>query len=136
VTAAPDESPRPQLFRVALHVTEIETAVLCYELVLGLRGDRVGSGRCYFPCDGAILVCVDPDLEGHGAGAGPNTAHTYFAVDDLDACFDRARRAGCELVDEPKTRAWGERSFYARDPFGNPLCFVDARTRYTGSAPA
>jgi len=29
-------------------------------------------------------------------------------------------------------RPWGERSFYAHDPFGNPLCFVDATTIFTG----
>jgi hypothetical protein len=26
------------------------------------------------------------------------------------------------------TRPSGERSFYAKDPFGNPLCFVDEQT--------
>jgi uncharacterized glyoxalase superfamily protein PhnB len=28
-------------------------------------------------------------------------------------------------------RPWGERSFYLRDPFGNPLCFVDETTVFT-----
>jgi hypothetical protein len=32
-------------------------------------------------------------------------------------------------------RPWGERSFYAYDPGGNGLCFVDAKTLFTG-APA
>ena len=30
-------------------------------------------------------------------------------------------------------RPWGERSFYAEDPTGNPLCFVDDRTLFTGT---
>ena len=30
------------------------------------------------------------------------------------------------------TRPWGERSFYVHDPFGNPLCFVDAGSLFTG----
>jgi hypothetical protein len=30
------------------------------------------------------------------------------------------------------TRPWGERSFYAFDPDGNGLCFVDERTVFTG----
>jgi hypothetical protein len=30
------------------------------------------------------------------------------------------------------TRPWGERSFYTQDPFGNPLCFVDSNTLFTG----
>ncbi len=29
-------------------------------------------------------------------------------------------------------RPWGERSFYAEDPWGNPLCFVEEGTVYTG----
>jgi hypothetical protein len=29
-------------------------------------------------------------------------------------------------------RPWGERSFYAFDPFGNGLCFVDEKTVFTG----
>jgi hypothetical protein len=29
-------------------------------------------------------------------------------------------------------RPWGERSSYAVDPFGNPLCFVDRATVFTG----
>ena len=31
------------------------------------------------------------------------------------------------------TRPWGERSFYARDPFGNGICFVDRESVFTGS---
>jgi hypothetical protein len=29
-------------------------------------------------------------------------------------------------------RPWGERSFYVVDPWGNPLCFVEEGTVYTG----
>ena len=29
-------------------------------------------------------------------------------------------------------KPWGERSFYANDPWGNPLCFVEAGTVYSG----
>jgi hypothetical protein len=27
---------------------------------------------------------------------------------------------------------WGERMFWASDPFGNPISFVDERTVFTG----
>jgi hypothetical protein len=37
-----------------------------------------------------------------------------------------------------ETRPWGERSFYATDPFGNPICnpicFVDSRTLFIRSS--
>ncbi len=125
---------RPELFRLALRVTDIEKAVEMYERVLAIDPDRVGEGRAYFPCEGAILVCVDPHVEGHGTAGDSYTGTVYFAVSDLDDCFARVRDSGFETIDKPSVRAWGERSFYARDPFGNALCFVDSRTRYTGSA--
>lgn len=28
---------------------------------------------------------------------------------------------------------WGERMFWAADPFGNPISFVDEKTKFTGS---
>ena len=37
------------------------------------------------------------------------------------------------LIDEPvATMPWGERLFYARDPFGSRISFVDERTLFTG----
>jgi hypothetical protein len=30
------------------------------------------------------------------------------------------------------TMPWGERLFYARDPFSSRICFVDERTLFTG----
>jgi len=35
---------------------------------------------------------------------------------------------------EIKPRPWGEHSFYARDPFGNKLCFVKKGTEFLGGA--
>ena len=63
----------------------------------------------------------------------PNPDHVYFSVADLDAVFARARQLPCRQIDaEIKTQPWGERCFYAQDPFGNGLCFVDAKTLFTG----
>lgn len=46
------------------------------------------------------------------------------------------RTAAGEVHGEPAgaicKRPWGERSSYAVDPFGNPLCFVDRATVFTG----
>lgn len=124
----------PALFRAVAPVTPIAAAVAFYERLLGVAGVWIGPGRVYFHGDGAILVCYDARAEGDGTGGPANSGHFYFAVEDLEACFARAQHAGCGWLESaPSQRAWGERSFYARDPFGNPLCFVDARTRYTGA---
>jgi catechol 2,3-dioxygenase-like lactoylglutathione lyase family enzyme len=125
-----------RLFRVVVPVSDIHGGVAFYRQVLGVDSEEVGPGRHYLHCGVTILVCLDPDLEGHeDMPRGPNRGHLYFEVDDLDGCFERASAAACLWLEPaPRRRAWGERSFYARDPFDNPLCFVEATTRYTGAA--
>jgi predicted enzyme related to lactoylglutathione lyase len=70
----------------------------------------------------------------------PNFDHIYFAVSNLDDLYSRAQRVGglstaagdrALPMGAIATRPWGERSFYLRDPFGNPLCFVDEGTLFT-----
>jgi predicted enzyme related to lactoylglutathione lyase len=125
----------PRLARVAVYVADIEAAVAAYQLVLGIAPARVGPGRVYFQCDGATLVCVEPMAEGHGDEPRPNAAPIYIAVDDLEGTYERAVRAGMDVVGAPTVQPWGERSFYAGDPSGNRLCFVDAATLYSAPEP-
>jgi predicted enzyme related to lactoylglutathione lyase len=124
----------PRLYRVILPVSDIARAEQFYGQVLGVAGERVSPGRHYFDCGGTILACYDARADGDEIEARPNPDHIYFAVADLEEAFGRAREAGClELEEKIETRAWGERSFYALDPFGNPICFVDEQTLFTTS---
>jgi hypothetical protein len=92
------------------------------------------GARVYLDAGGVTLQVVQAP-EPH-----PAAKALYFAVGDLDALHARAARLDClsgELVHgmpagEPIVRPWGERSFYAEDPWGNPLCFVDEGTIYAG----
>jgi catechol 2,3-dioxygenase-like lactoylglutathione lyase family enzyme len=123
----------PRLYRVILPVADIERAAAFYGALLGMHGRRVSPGRHYFDCSGTILACYDPHADGDSFDARPNLGHVYFAVADLDATFARAKSAGCSALDNwIRIQPWGERSFYAQDPFGNPLCFVDQTTLFTG----
>jgi hypothetical protein len=65
----------------------------------------------------------------------------YFAVENLEDVYHRAQRVGGLAtgtgdgqlaMGEIARRPWGERSFYMSDPFGNPLCFVDSASVFTG----
>ena len=123
----------PRLYRVILPVSDVERAATFYGRVLGIEGKRVSPGRHYFDCGGTILACYDPRADGDGVDARPNPDHIYLAVSDLEAAFARAKDAGCQWAEEKiETRPWGERSFYLKDPFGNPVCFVDDKTLFTG----
>jgi uncharacterized glyoxalase superfamily protein PhnB len=122
-----------KLFRVILPVSEIALAERFYSQVLGMPGKRVSPGRLYFDCGGVILACYDPKADGDSHAATPNPDYVYLAVGDLEIVFQRASVAGCQWIEEKiETRPWGERSFYLRDPFGNPVCFVDENTVFRG----
>ena len=120
------------LFRVILPVNDINRAAAFYAALLGMPGKRVHTGRHYFDCGGTILACYEPRADGDDSDPRPNPDHVYFAVDNLEKTFERANAAGCLEIDAIKIRPWGERSFYAKDPFGNPICFVDDKTVFTG----
>ena len=131
----------PRLFRVIVPVDDLDVAVPFYAAVLEQAGFRVSPGRHYYSCGGVTVALYEPKADGDDRVPRPNFDHIYFAVDDLEAVYARAQRAGglsAETGDgglpmgEIARRPWGERSFYLHDPFGNPLCFVDARSVFTG----
>jgi predicted enzyme related to lactoylglutathione lyase len=120
----------PRLFRINLNVPDIEAAAAFYHRLLGIPGTRVSKNRHYFTCGPTILACVEPPV-GAGESATPN-AELFFAVADLDAVYERAKQSGCrQLDDRVELQHWGERAFFAEDPFGNPLAFVDEKTLFT-----
>ncbi len=127
---------RPTLFRIVLQVADIEQATGFYAAVLGAPGRRVSGGRHYFDCGGTILACLDPRADGDQFEAVPAPDHIYLAIDDLEHTREAVQTAGGRLapgsMGSIARRPWGERSFYAEDPFGNKLCFVDRNTVFTG----
>lgn len=125
----------PHLFRLGVEVGDLDEAIDFYSRLLGIQGRRQAGSRSYFACGPVTLSILDS-----GATPRPAAKPLYFTVNDLEPVFERARALDClatELVhDEPAdsiaVRPWGERSFYAEDPWGNPLCFVEEGTVYTG----
>jgi uncharacterized glyoxalase superfamily protein PhnB len=125
----------PRLYRVILPVSDIEAATTFYRELLMQAGRRISPVRHYFDCGGTILACFDPRADGDDFDARPNPDHIYFAVTDVDAVFNLARNLGCKQMDgNVKLQPWGERCFYVKDPFGNPVCFVDEQTVFTGES--
>jgi catechol 2,3-dioxygenase-like lactoylglutathione lyase family enzyme len=127
----------PALFRLNIEVGNLDEAARFYGTLLGLEGRVQAGSRCYFDCGGVTLQVLDVSSEG-----APHTAAKalYFTVRDLDAVYARATALDCLSKErihgdpggEISVRPWGERSFYAEDPWQNPLCFVEAGTVYPG----
>ena len=125
-----------QLYRIIHPVNDIEIAVQFYSAVLATQGERVSPGRHYFECGGTILACYDPTADGDDPGDGwrhHENQYLYFAVTDLETTFKLIADAGGEVTAKIETMPWGERIFYAQDPFGNPIAFVDRTTLFTGT---
>jgi hypothetical protein len=130
----------PKLFRIAFQVGNLADAGAFYSRLLDDPGIPIPRGsRHYFDCGGVILALVDV-MAGDGQRPQPTPDYIYFAVDNLDEVFARAKALGCLATDrfhdqnagEIVKRPWGERSFYCADPWGNGLCFVDEKTLFTG----
>ena len=128
-----------KLFRVTLQVSDLDRAAAFYSKLLDDEGIRIPRGsRHYYNCGPVILALVDQAAG--GLQAKPIPDYVYFAVDNLEEVFERARELGCLSQDdvhddkagEIVKRPWGERSFYCDDPWGNGLCFVDEKTLFTG----
>jgi predicted enzyme related to lactoylglutathione lyase len=126
----------PRLFRVILPVSDIDRAAVVYADLLGISGTRVSGGRHYFDCGGTILACYDAAADGDGP-VEPTRYQTgqylYFAVPDVDATHAAAVRLGFAVEQAGvQSMPWGERVFWATDPFGNPVSFVAEGTVFTG----
>jgi catechol 2,3-dioxygenase-like lactoylglutathione lyase family enzyme len=133
----PSKKDVPQFFRLNIEVGDLAAAIDFYTKLLGIPGRKQPGARVYFEAGPVTLQVVDVSSVGK-----PHTAAKalYFTLKDLDAAFARAKSLGClsreSVHDAPGggivVRPWGERSFYAEDPWGNPLCFVEEGTVYTG----
>ena len=127
----------PQFFRLNLEVGDLKSAISFYAKLLGVEGRKQAGSRCYFECGPVTLQVLDVSSvrQPH-----PAAKALYFTVNDLEAAYERAKALQSlsreEVHDAPGggivVRPWGERSFYAEDPWKNPLCFVEEGTVYTG----
>ena len=132
----------PTLFRIILQVDDLDKAEEFYGTILGDRGRPIPrASRHYIDCGPVILALVD--VTGGGTVADkpkPLPDYIYFALGNLESIHLRAKELGCLSNEDVHganagdivKRPWGELSFYATDPWGNGLCFVDENTLFTG----
>ena len=124
-----------RLYRVILPVTDIETAVAFYSGVLKNEGMRVSPGRHYFNLGGTILACYDPRSDGDPGDDDwkfHENQYLYIATNDLTKTLESISAFGGEVTSEIEQMPWGETLFYAKDPFNNPICFVEESSIFLG----
>jgi catechol 2,3-dioxygenase-like lactoylglutathione lyase family enzyme len=139
--------PIANLCKVILPARSLGRSDAFWSHLLGLDVDTSVDNRHFLYCGSCILALIDT-MEHDRAHARaparafePNPEIVYFGVPDLDETWQRAERLRAPPLGDPgddvgvgiRERPWGERSFYVRDPAGNPVCFVDDRTLFTGS---
>jgi hypothetical protein len=124
----------PSLFRISIEVGDLAQAAKGWGTLLGAEGRPQAGSRVYFTAGAVTLQVVQIDPPHRAAKA------LYFLVDDLETYHARAKDLGWlskervhgMIGGEIAVRPWGERSFYAEDTWGNPLCFVESGTTYPG----
>ena len=127
----------PQLFRLNLEVGDLATASDFYGRLLAQDCRPQAGARIYVDCGPVTLQIVDVSASGR---PHPAAKALYFTVRDVDAVHARAAALGAlsketvhgQRAGDVTVRPWGERSFYAQDPWSNPLCFVAEGTTYPG----
>lgn len=126
---------KPKLYRVILPVNDIEVATKFYSKIFNIKGNRVSDGRHYYNLDGTILACYDPKAEKDKPMKWKfhKNQYIYIAVDNLKEMRRRVESSNCSFLGAIESMPWGETLFYAKDPFNNPICFVDKKTIFTGN---
>ncbi len=79
--------------------------------------------------EGRVMVGMewDEDHRSPLSVAGKNTQTTHVQLnEDVDAHCETARKAGAEIIVEPATQFYGDRTYRARDPEGH--IWTSART--------
>ena len=125
---------KAKLYRIILPVSDINIAEEFYSKILDQQGERVSPGRHYFSIGGTILACYDPKSDGDVQSNWKfhENQYIYIAVPDLVEIRNKMKTLECKFLGEIEEMPWGETLFYANDPFGNPICFVDEKTVFTG----
>ena len=99
-----------------------------YEDILDTKADRYGENYSEIEVGDTYLAIYDvfeqENLSPGSARVKSNESLILeFNVDDVEAEYKRIKDLGIDIVKELSTQAWGNTSFYFRDPDGNLIDF-------------
>ena len=124
-TAAKAPSANPQMVGVVPHMvlSDASAASAFYQRAFGaVEVGRMPSEdgkkliHCHLHINGGSLTIMDR-MRDEDPGP-PRNVDLILTVDDIDAWWDRAVKAGAEVVMPVQKMFWGDRYGQLRDPFG------------------
>lgn len=85
---------------------------------------RVNHAAVKIGNDGVIMMgCPGPDYK-NPKTLGNSTQSLYVYVEDVDAHFQRAKKAGAKIINELEDQFYGDRRYGAEDPEGHQWYFA------------
>jgi len=117
-----NRSAPPATVTPVLIYPDVRAAVEWLQSAFGFEEKvRIGDAhrsQLAFGTDGAVVV-ADVRRGKVAPSGGVFTQEIKLRVDDVDAALTRAREAGAQVLEEPTTYEYGERSGVVEDPFGH-----------------
>jgi predicted enzyme related to lactoylglutathione lyase len=112
------------LVSIRIITADVARLVAFYELVTGVTADWATPDFAELRTEAGTLALgstrtVPLFAPGSAEPAANRTAIVEFLVDDVDALYRRLAGELTDVVAEPTTMPWGNRSLLFRDPDGN-----------------
>ncbi|HVU53576.1 MAG TPA: VOC family protein [Puia sp.] len=112
-----------------LYVADVEKTIEFYEKAFGFSRKFIAPGNEYGELSTgdttlsfASLSLVKQNLSAgfveSRPGGKPFGIEIAFAVEDVEAVFQKALKTGAAAVEKAKTKPWGQAVAYVRDPNG------------------
>ena len=111
---------------VRLIADDVKSMVSFYETITGRHAEWLAPVFAEIVLPGGATLAIGAAetvalwKEGSSEARANRTACLEFQVDDIEAEYDRLRNK-VDLVHEPKTMPWGNRTFQVRDPEGTAV---------------
>ena len=124
----PEDMPRITPY---LLYEDVESALAWLTAAFGLQermrlpgpDGRVGHAEMALQ-DGVVMMGRPGPEYRNPKRIGHVAQELYVYVDDVDAHFARAKRAGATILEEPTDQFYGDRRYRAADPEGHHWCFA------------
>lgn len=104
-----------------IKVTDLREAIGFYRDVLGLKIKKKWPNYAIFDLLGTLTFAVMLGGKRERKEGAPNI---YFAVDDVDAEYERLKKRGVNFVEPPKKQYWGGYAALFADPDENLFYLV------------